>query len=49
MWCRVQRLDGTLPVVKELLPHYLEESVKVPILILLLCYDFVDEIFGHIT
>jgi hypothetical protein len=27
--CRVLRLDGTLPVVKELLPHYLEESVKV--------------------
>ncbi|XP_024384292.1 guanine nucleotide exchange factor SPIKE 1 isoform X3 [Physcomitrium patens] len=25
---QVQRLDGTLPVVKELLPHYLEESVK---------------------
>ena len=29
MLCRVLRLDGTLPVVKELLPHYLEEGVKV--------------------
>jgi hypothetical protein len=25
----VQRLDGTLPVVKELLPNYLDENVKV--------------------
>nr|XP_024395928.1 guanine nucleotide exchange factor SPIKE 1-like isoform X2 [Physcomitrium patens] len=25
---QVHRLDGTLPVVKELLPHYLDESVK---------------------
>lgn len=27
--CRVHKLDGSLPIAKELYPNYLEETVKV--------------------